>query len=454
MKFTLTLLFTIATILSFGQTIPTKERAEKDFYLKKESIEKQLKFLGIESGLKDIKVEHSEGPYRNYSIGSKIYYYDYVTEKDAAHHKFILTTPTYPNGDKFVLSVVINYDSYLYPSNGYRKSLGKYELRSAKVSIRSYEGKELTSTLLLEKLNDLSVLKGKEFEVEYKYHFVDIDEVSFEKMGQRNYQGTTLTKYQIKVKGQVAEFESNNGEDYMEYEIRESADVEVYYTADIGLSEGEWKFVDYSLKQDRSKSKITNIEKDPNVPAYISLRYKSLKEIMAGPHIASDIPKTSIKYMNDVKNLVINRFNMVPKNKFVQGELLTSLFSTDQGKSALNQLYNLKQTMADYYLDSVSVSFNSNRTRISEKNGGQFSISYSVIRESSKELSKKAKSNGASKEQLAIIKYPAKGYYNLSMQVSLVNGSAVISEVILPERANRIEYVNGGLREHPMSTLN
>ena len=110
--------------------------------------------------------------------------------------------------------------------------------------------------------------------------------------------------------------------------------------------------------------------------------------------------------------------------------------------------------MADYYLDSVSVRFNSNRTRISKKDGGQFSISYSVIRKSSKELSKTAKSNGAGKEQLAIIKYPAKGYYNLSMQVSLVNGNAVISEVILPERANRIEYFNGGGKSHPMSTLN
>jgi hypothetical protein len=156
MKLTLLLGFSILTILASAQTIPSKERAKKDFYLRKESIEKQLKFLGIESGLKDIKVEHTEGPYRNYSIGSKTHYYDRVSEQDAAHHKFILTTPTYVNGDNFVLSVVIRYDSYEYLSSGYRNSLGKYALRSARVSVKSYEGKELNSAQLLDKLNDLS----------------------------------------------------------------------------------------------------------------------------------------------------------------------------------------------------------------------------------------------------------------------------------------------------------
>ena len=63
-KTTLALAMLFLTLLGFGQTIPTKEKATKDFQLKKESIEKQLKFLGIESGLKDIKVEHSGGPYR------------------------------------------------------------------------------------------------------------------------------------------------------------------------------------------------------------------------------------------------------------------------------------------------------------------------------------------------------------------------------------------------------
>lgn len=452
MKITLALTMLFLTLLSFGQSVPTKEKATKDFQLKKESIEKQLKFLGIETGLKDIKVEHTEGPYRKYSIGAITYYYDHVSDQDAAYHKFKLTTPTYANGDKFVLEVVINYDSYLYQNSGYRKSLNKYELRSAKVSVITYEGKDLTTTQLMEKLNDLTILKGKEFEVAYKYHFVTIDEVSFEKLGQRNYQGTTLNKYEIRIKGTGANFESN-GDNYIEYEIRETADIEAYYTADIGLSKGEWKFVDYSLKQDRSKEKITNIVEDPDVPAYISLRYKSLKEIIEGPHFADDISVYSKKYMNDLKSLVLFRLNTVPKEEFIKGELLTNLFASEEGKYAIDQYYNLRQTMKDYYLDSVSVGFASNRTQILEGQTGQFDISYSVIRDASKELYKKAKTEGASKAQLAIIKYPGKGYYNLTMQLKEVDGKVVVSEVKEPAQANRIKYINGGERTHPISIV-
>jgi hypothetical protein len=452
MKTTLALALLFLTLLSFGQTIPAKEKATKDFQIKKESIEKQLKFLGIETGLKDVKVEHSEGPYRKYSVGAISYYYDHVADQDAAYHKFKLTTPTYANGDKFVLEVVMDYDSYEYLSSGYRKSLNKYELRSARVSVKSYEGKELTSTQLLEKLNDLSIIKGKEFEVANKYHFVAIDEVKFEKKGQRNYQGTTLYNYEIKIKGTGAEFESN-GDNYIEYEIRKTADIEAYYTADIGLSKGQWKFVDYSLKQNRSKEKITNIVEDPDVPAYISLRYKSLKEIMAGPHFADDISVYSIKYMNDLKSLVLFRLNTVPKEEFIKGELLTNLFASEEGKSAIEQYYNLRQTMKDYYLDSVSVGFASNRTQILEGKTGQFDISYSVKRDASKELNKKAKADGASKTQLAIIKYPGQGYYSLSMQLKVVDGKVVFSEVREPGSVNRIKYINGGEKTHPISIV-
>lgn len=451
MKLTLLITTFLICSFSFGQTIPSKERALKDFKLKKESIEKQLKFLGIESGLKNIKVEHSGGPYRKYSIGARTYYYDHVADQEAAYHKFKLTTPTYSNGDKFVLKVIIDYNSFEYLNSGYRRNLGKYALRSAKVSVESYEGKELTNSQLFEKLNDLSILKGKEFEVANKYHFVSISEVSFEKKGKRNYQGTTLFEYGIKIKGKGAKYESN-GDDYIEYEIRETADIEAHYTADIGLIKGQWKFVDYSLRQDRSKEKISNIIENPDVPAYISLRYKPLKEIMVGPHVSEDISIYSIKYMNDLKSLILYRMHTVPKGKFVEGELLTNLFSTEQGKSALDQFYNLRQTMNVYYLDSVKVGFASNRTQIIKGKNGQFSISYSVKRTASKELFKKAKSEGATKAQLAIIKYNAKGYYNLDIDLAVKEGKIIISDVILPVRANEIKYQNGGsTRKHPIS---
>jgi hypothetical protein len=452
MKLTLVIAFILLTFLCYSQIIPTKEKASKDFQLKKESIEKQLKFLGIETGLKDVKIEHSGGPYRKYSIGSRTYYYDHVSVQDAAYHKFTLTTPTYSNGDKFVLDVLINYDSYQYLNSGYRKNLGKYALRSARVSVKSYEGKELTSSQLLEKLNDLSILKGKEFQVANKYHFVSIDEVSFEKKSQRNYKGTILYAYEIKIKGKGANFESN-GDNYIEYEVRETADIEAYFKADIGLSKGQWKFVDYSFQPVRSKEKISNIIKNPDVPAYISLRYKSLKEIMASPHISENISIYSIKYMNDLKNLVLFRLNSVSKDEFIQGELLTNLFSTEEGISALKQFYNLKKTMTDYYLDSVKIGFSSNRTRILEGKNGQFSISYSVKRTPSKETFKEAKANGATKAQLSIIKYPGKGYYNLRIQLSELDGKIHISEVITPERANQIKYINGGERRHPISEV-
>ena len=320
--------------------------------------------------MKDVKVEHSVGPYRKYSHGAKTYYYDHVSEQDAAYHKFTLTTPTYENGDKFELDVIIGYDSYEYLSSGYRNNLGKYALRSANVSVKSYEGKDLTSTKLIEKLNDLSILQGQEFEVAYKYHFISIEEVSFKKLGQRNDQGTTLNEYEIKIIGKGANFESN-GDNYIEYEIRETADIEAYFTAEIGLSNGKWNFFGYSLHQDRSKEKISNVIENPNVPAYISLRYRPLKELMAGYQVADEISIYSNKYMNDLKNLVMHRFFAVEKDEFIKGELLTGLFSTEEGKSALDQFYNLKKTIKDFYLDSVEFeNGQSPRTSIEEGETG------------------------------------------------------------------------------------
>lgn len=449
MKKTLTVTMLFLAFLSFGQTIPTKEKATKDFQLEKESIEKQLKFFGIESGLKDIKVEHSAGPYRKYSIGAKNYYYDHVSEQDAAYHKFTLTTPTYENGDKFELDVIIDYDSYEYLSSGYRNNLGKYALRYASVSVKSYEGKDLTTAKLIEKLNELSSRQGQEFEVANKYHFISIEEVSFKKLEQRNNQGTALNEYEIKIIGKGADF-GTNGDNFIEYEIEETADIEAYFTAEIALLDGKWDF--YSLYQDRSKGKISNVIENPNVPAYISLRYRPLKELMAGYQVADEISIYSNKYMNDLKSLVMHRFFAVEKDEYIKGELLTGLFSTEAGKSALDQLYNIKKTMKDFYLDSVEFqNGQSPYTRIEEGGFGQYKIVYVVGRNASKELLKKAKKNGATKAQLAIIKYPAKGYYDVSMELSVVDGKVVISEVGDPGPSNQIRY--GNRNRHPISTL-
>ncbi|MCT4580481.1 MAG: hypothetical protein N4A35_03610 [Flavobacteriales bacterium] len=453
MKITFTFILTLGFTLLYGQQIPTKDRALKDIKLKTESIEKQLEFFGVQSGLEAIKIEHSGGPYRKYSTGARTFYYDHVADFDAAYHKFTLTTPQYPNGDQFTFDLIISYNSYHYLHSGYRKSLGKYKLNIATISVKSYKGKELTTTQLIEKLNDLSKEQGKAFEVDNKYHFTQIETIGFERKEQRIRQGVTYYEYEIKIKGKGAKYESSAG-DYIEYEIRETADITAYYTADIGLINGKWKFTDYSLKQDFNKIEVTNVEKDPNVPAYQSLRNLSLKEILAGPQISKEISVYSIKYMNDLKSLVLLRLTQVPKEEFIKGELLTTLFSTEAGQSAFNQFYNLKQTMKDYYLDSVQLGFASNRTQIEKGGQGQFSVSYRVKRTASKDLFKKAKANGASKEQLNIIKYPAQGYYNLSIDLKVENGKILIDDVISPNGANQIKYKNGGsTRSHPITIV-
>lgn len=452
MKIIFTFILTLGFTLLHSQQIPTKDRALKDIKLKTESIEKQLEFFGIQSGLKDIKIEHSGGPYRKYSTGARTFYYDHVSDFDAAYHKFTLTTPKYHNGDKFTFNLIISYNSYHYLHSGYRKSLGKYKLNIATISVNSYEGKELTNSQLIEKLNDLSKENGKAFEIDNKYHFTQIETIDFERIEQRIRQGVTYYEYEIKMKGKGAKYESSAG-DYIEYEIRETADITAYYTADVGLINGKWKFMDYSLKQDFNKIEVTNVEKDPNVPAYQSLRNLSLKEILTGPQISNEISVYSIKYMNDLKSLVLLRLSQVPKEEFIKGELLTTLFSTEAGQSAFDQFYNLKQTMKDYYLDSIQVGFASNRTQIEKGGQGQFSVSYRVKREPSKELLKKAKSEGATKEHLRIIKYRAKGYYNLSIDLKEENGKIFIDEVISPKGANQIKYINGGETRHPLSTI-
>lgn len=446
-KISLFLILFISVLSSLAQTLPNKDKARKDIELKKN----QLKNLGIETGLNGVEIEHEEGPFRYYSIGSRTYYYDHVSEQDAAYHVFKLTTPLYENGDKFILRLEINYNSYNYLSSGYRKSFGKYALRAANVSIKSYEGKELTKSKLLEELNKLSVKKGKEFEVDNKYHFTHIKNVEFEKLEQQNYKGTTLYNYKIKIVGIGAEFESSLG-DFTEYEIRKVAEIEAYYNAKIGLSQGKWMFVDYSLKQDREQTKINNIKVDPILPAYESLRHKSIKELMKGPIISEDISVYSIKYLNDLKRFVIFRLNTVSRNEFIKGELLTNLFTTESGKSALNQFYNLKQTMDDYYLDSVKCYFDSNRSQIIENKSGQFNLSYSVKRDASKDLYKKAKAAGVRKDMLNVIKYSANGYCKFNLKIGLVNGKVVVLETKDPLFYNRIKYTNGGQKvTHPIS---
>tara|TARA_B110000285_G_C14816905_1_gene464628 strand:- start:210 stop:734 length:525 start_codon:yes stop_codon:yes gene_type:complete len=173
---------------------------------------------------------------------------------------------------------------------------------------------------------------------------------------------------------------------------------------------------------------------------------------MAGYQVADEISIYSNKYMNDLKSLVMHRFFAVEKDEYIKGELLTGLFSTEAGKSALDQLYNIKRTMKDFYLDSVEFqNGQSLYTRIREGGFGQYNIAYVVGRNASKELLKKAKKNGATKAQLAIIKYPAKGYYDVSMELSVVDGKVVISEVGNPGPSNQIRYGNDN--RHPISTL-
>ena len=96
------------------------------------------------------------------------------------------------------------------------------------------------------------------------------------------------------------------------------------------------------------------------------------------------------------------------------------------------------------------------QTELKLKKGGQgqFSVSYRVKRTASKDLFKKAKANGASKEQLNIIKYPAQGYYNLSIDLKEENGKILIDDVISPNGANQIKYKNGGsTRSHPITIV-
>ena len=45
--------------------------------------------------------------------------------------------------------------------------------------LRAIRGKELTTTQLIEKLNDLSKEQGKAFEVDNKYHFTQIETIGF-----------------------------------------------------------------------------------------------------------------------------------------------------------------------------------------------------------------------------------------------------------------------------------
>lgn len=452
--FSLLILIALSSVTVFSQTIPSKSRALKDFQLKKASIEKQLKYFGIESGLEGIKVEHTGGPYEYYSIGSRTYYYDHVSDRDAAYHTFKMTTPTYDNGDKFIFKVKIGYDSYEYMSTGYRKSLGKYALRSADISIDSYEGKELTNSLLLENLNKFSIEKGKELEVANKYHFYQIDELTFEKTGKQSYRGTTQYLYEIKIAGKVAEY-MTQGDDYIEYEIEETADVVAFYNAKVTLVDNEWVFLDYFLNEDRSKTKISNVQENPEVPAYKCLRFISLKEIMNGPIVSDDISMYSYKYFNDIKDLVFKRLHEVPREEFIKGDLLTNLFSTEEGKSALNQFYSLRQTMEDYYLDSVKSGVDAYGVRLEKDDDVQFNISYRVERTASKELSKLAKAEGASKDKLAVIKKNGKGYYSLNMRVSVIDGKIVITSVLKPAIASEITYEDGSYQgaKHPLSII-
>ena len=99
----------------------------------------------------------------------------------------------------------------------------------------------MTTAKLIEELNELSSRQGQEFEVANKYHFISIEEVSFKKLEQRNNQGTALKEYEIKIIGKGADFGSN-GDNFIEYEIEETADIEAYFTAEIALLDGKWDF--------------------------------------------------------------------------------------------------------------------------------------------------------------------------------------------------------------------
>lgn len=436
------LLFGIVT-LGQAQKKVSISQAENDLEKHKEELIQLLAVkYGIDTGLKGIQITYQEGPYVRYSMNAESYGWKYVSKPDLLIHKFKATTPTYDNGNKFLFEIEVVYNAHEYGFFGARKYLGEYVYNGISLNMTEFQGKEISQGLLQDRLNLILLAKPSLLQAD-DFQFVQIDSIGFEKQEETKILGWPGFYYQIDVYGLGVDIKDGYYE--KEYEVERTAKLHATFTAAYYLYEGSWKMnQQYFYFKD-----VQTYEESTSgfVPAYKKLDETSLVEMIGGAQIVESIPSTSLRKVNDLKRLIVYRYSTCSKETFIEGELLTKMFSSTAGKEALDELYSFKDQMKAYALDSVSLRFSNMAEKFEEDNSTLDLVLNFTVKRDLESAQVKSYKGKVSKEAYKLIKYRAKGYMQWVITARLLDGSVKIEALTVN---NFVTYNNGGSTKHPL----
>lgn len=429
---TLILLVLISPSQATAQIQPGWKKAEADVHIKQGEITHFLEQYGF-SSTNDFQLSQKSEPYVNYSYKANNTLYKYLWEPDLIVYSFYAKAPLLASGDEFTFIFSISYARSRF-SGDQGELTNTYQFYSLGASIHEYKGKDLNEAVLNKCLFDYG--KGG-FYVQGKYQFAKVDSIKYERTEESTAGSNTAQQYNATVFGEAVR-------ELGEYEYSSVAYLEAEFSMTIDANNGGWEVT--WLKRTGTEPKLTNIHENPNYPAVNLTKDVGLLPTFQ-QYDRVVVESDQYRYLKDLCRLLDSERHR-EKEDFLSIDQIKRLFSGEKGAEALDQLYKLYAVFEKYSL-TVSATECSTRYGMGVKpdNGNSIKFSFTLSRELTKEELKTMKSEGASKQALAVAKYPAKGYVYLVMELENHDDELTIVDSYIN---NELVLKNGNNSKHPL----
>jgi len=429
-----TLLTVLMTFNLWSQKQPGWEKAKSDLIKNESKLNHFLSNYGYQS-TEGFKFSQKQDPYQRYSYYANNSLYRYIYEPDLIVYSFLAKAPKTASGDEYTFSLAIEY-SRSKSQNRIVEPIDNYIFYGVSAAVHEYKGKDVNEAVLLKCLFNYTT-NWNALNLYGDYDFSRIDSIAFQRNKNPNANSKSAQEYSVKLKGEGVKV-------WGDYEYSGVANLEVDYMMTIDQTNGKWEAT--HLRKISQDPVVTNEHVNPNYPP-VNLAKDIGIEPLYKQYSHVDLKISSYRYLMDICRLIEDKLDL-GQEKFSEVPIIKSLFSGEAGEDAINTIFTLKGLESKYYLtlDQIEVSDTYGRG-VSTENENSIEIKFRYSRALSKDDVKKAKSEGASKEVLNVIKYPASGYIKYSVEIMNTGSKLNVKATNL---YSQLVLKNGNNSKHPL----
>lgn len=407
-----------------AQTEPGFAKAKKDLMSHKSKLSYFLSEYNF-SSVDGFDIQQKEGPFKKYSYEANNSLYKYIWTPDLLVYHFTAVAPKTAEGDEYTFTFTVSYSRSSF-KNGYGELQNNYNFYAVGGAVQSYKGKALSKAALEKALFEDTKAHPGSMNFNISHDLVKVDSIVFEKNEDFKAVGysKTLQEYFMTVYG-VAVKEAGD------YEYSEIANVKAQYSMTVDLKNGKWVT---SMIRKQGSPELSGAYVNKNFPPVNFTKDVGVEETYKKYSLVKELPIESYRYIMDLCRLIESQY-VNERDVFINVAMLRKLFQGEEGKLALDRIYQMKKIIDKYHLTVKKMEVKNNYGGVSKDKPGMIQVYFSLERNLSKEDVKILKSKGVDKSVLNVIKYPAKGtlytyidIQNDGKQLS-VKSSSMVSEL-------------------------